>query len=269
MTRLPRPKAIFTHRILRPQARLEQRTRRPSKSSINNNCRVDRARITSTLKLPWSLCRRVRIRTRIEKPVQRPLLALTNRTRKRDWGASTTTSKRRVRISSWMHLASKWTTQAQTSRNRSSKDWIIWEVRVEPSMVHSGQTKTACTRAPSATSRRQASSRWLGRRKTNRCSLQREACHPTFRGSRPQMSISKTRQAKTNNWSLTHPLAPLPRCTPTSQARYHLRIYPSPICKATPATHRPQIRSMPWAACSSNSLAPLSRKTWQKSSNSS
>ena len=78
------------------------------------------------------------------------------------------------------------------------------------------------------------------------------------------MSISKTR-VKTNKSSQTHPQAPLLRCIPTSQARYHHRIYPPQTYRAIQATHLQRIRSTLWDKCSR--WTPLKQKIWLRSNN--
>ena len=156
-----------------------------------------------------------------------------------------TISKRKAQTSYWIHLASRWITQALTSQNKLNKDWTTLEDQVEPSMVHLDQTKIACTQMLLAINR----SRWLDLRRTHRFSLQKVASLPINLASLHQMSISKTR-AKTNK-SLLTPLLVLPlRCIPTSQVRYHPRIYPPQIYRAIQATHLQRIRSTLWDRCS-------------------
>lgn len=156
-----------------------------------------------------------------------------------------TISKRKAQTSYWIHLASRWITQALTSQNKLNKDWTTLVDQVELSMVHLDQTKIACIQMLSAINR----SRWLDLRRTHRFSQQKVASHPINLASLLQMSILKTR-AKTNKSSLI-PLLELPlRCIPTSQVRYHPRIYQPQIYRAIQATHLRRIRSTLWARCS-------------------
>ena len=176
-----------------PQARVDHKIKQPIRSNTNSSCKEGRVQIISTPKLLWRLYRKMQQQTRIVKLVPQLQHAQTSRIPKKGLELSMTISKRKAQTSYWIHLASRWITQALTSQNKLNKDWTTLEDQVEPSMVHLDQTKIACTQMLLAINR----SRWLDLRRTHRFSLQKVASLPINLASLHQMSISKTR-AKTN-----------------------------------------------------------------------